>query len=402
MRRTEKAALVSTAAYGLLGGGMVAVAVVSGSVSLMAEGIHTFTDCVTSAAVWIGLRLSERHTRTFPFGLYKLENLIAAVIGILILLTAYELASESISKLGESQGVERPALVLVIMGVSMAVIGLLAWYKNKVGREENSPGLRADARNSMADVAAASAVFIGVGLEMAGIPRMDSIAALVVVVFLVWAGIEVAFNGIKVLLDASIEKEILNKVSEIAEAHHGVKKVIDVEGRNSGSYRFIDVTVIPRSRDLAKASHVTDEVRDAIRREITNVDRVRINLEVQERDSVLCAVPLEEGGQTVSVHFGEAPTFRLLEVGIPTGDILSRETLGNPFSAVSKGKGVKVAEFLAQQEVELLLVRESLEGKGSHYALEAQGILEIFRPEVESLEDAERSLSELAATGEIV
>jgi len=393
MRRTEKAAAISTTAYILLGGGMLAVALVSNSVSLIAEGVHTLTDSVTSAAVWIGLRLSERHSETFPFGLYKLENLIAMIIGLFILYGAYELASESIRKLTEEQtSLEKVGLALAFMAVSIVVMGFITWYKSKVAREENSPGLGADARHSMADLASAVAVFVGILLESAGVPRADSVAALVVVVFLIWAGINVTINGVKVLLDASIEQEILFEVKEMAESHPGVKKVLRVEGRNSGSYRFLNVSLVPRFKDLEKADHVAEEIRDSISREIANVDRVNIQLQVDRRESILCAVPLEEDESTIPPHFGEAHAFALIDIKLPEGDLLTRRTLLNPFSRLSKGKGVKVAEFLAQQGVELIIIRQPLEGKGAHYALEAQGILEFLRPGIAKLDDAEKEL----------
>lgn len=395
MKRTEKAAALSVAVTTLLGGGMIAVAVVSGSVSLVAEGIHTMTDSVTSLALLIGLRLSERHSETFPFGLYKLENLVATAIGALILIGAYELASESIRHLGEEpRSLEKPWLIMAVMAVSAVCIGLLAWYKNKVAREENSPGLKADARHSMSDLAAAGAVLAGVGLDMAGVPRADPVAALVVVAFLAWAGLNVTLNGVKVLLDASVEKEVLSEAREIAEAHHGVKEVLQVEGRNSGSYRFLNVVLVPRTRDLGKANHVAEEVRDSISRGIPKVDRVNIGLRTEARERVRCAVLLDEDGTTVSGHFGEAKAFSLLDFSLPGAEVVSRETLVNPFADLSRGKGVKVAEFLAQQGVDVVVVKEDLEGKGAHYALEAQGVLELFRPELKDLDDAEGMLAD--------
>ena len=393
MHRTEKAALISAASSALLAGGMIGVAIISGSVSLLAEGIHTVTDCVTSVAVWIGLKLSERHSETFPYGLYKLENLIATAIGLLILFSAYELATEAIKQIGEgTTTLERPGLVLAVMIVTVVVMGVNAWYKNKVGKEENSPGLRADARHSLADLAGALAVVVGVGLQMAGVPYMDSIAALVVVLFLVWAGIGVAINGIKVLLDASVEKEVLDQTREIAEEHPGVRKVLAVEGRNSGSYRFISLSLVPRTLDLGKANRIADEVKDEIHRKIPNVDRVRIDLKVERKRMVVCAVPLDEDGTSLSRHFGEAHSFALLGIKVSGGDVVSRENLANPFLSLSKGKGVRVAEFLTQQGVEVLLMLKSLHGKGAHYALEAQGIMEIVRPGIGTMAEAEREL----------
>ncbi|MDY6794431.1 MAG: cation diffusion facilitator family transporter [Actinomycetota bacterium] len=393
MRRTEKAALISAASSALLAGGMIGVAVMSGSVSLLAEGIHTITDCVTSVALWIGLRLSERHSKTFPFGLYKLENLIATAIGLLILFSAYELAMEAVRQIGEgATTLEKSGLIIAVMAVTVVVMGANAWYKNKVGKDENSPGLRADARHSLSDLAAALAVMAGVSLQMAGVAYADSIAALVVVLFLVWAGIGVALNGIKVLLDASVEKEILEKVREIAERHPAVGKVLAVEGRNSGSYRFINLSLVPHTLDLGKANRIADEVRDEIRGEIPNMDRVRIDLKVERKSKVICAAPLEEDGTMLSWHFGDARSFALWEIKVSGGEVVWREILANPFLGLSKGKGVRVAEFLAQQGVEILLALESLLGKGAHYALEAQGIMEIVRPDIGSLAEAEDEL----------
>jgi cation diffusion facilitator family transporter len=314
-------------------------------------------------------------------------------IGLFILFGAYELASESIRQLAQEPRVlESPVLLMISTAASVALIGTLAWYKNKVAREENSPSLGADARHSMTDLAAAAAVLVGVALDIAGVQRADSVAALVVVAFLTWAGIMVTLNGIKVLLDASIEKDVLFKAKEIAEAHQGVDKVLDVEGRNSGSYRFLTLTLVPRSRDLEKANHVAEEVRAEISRGIANVDRINIDLKAILKESMLCAIPLDEDGHTVSGHFGEAPFFSLISVKLPGGEVTSRETLINPFTSLDKGKGVRVAEFLAQQGVELILVRESLEGKGARYALEAQDIIEIVRPEALDLEGAEKIL----------
>jgi predicted Fe-Mo cluster-binding NifX family protein len=242
---------------------------------------------------------------------------------------------------------------------------------------------------------------VGVALQAAGVAYADAIAALVVVLFLVWAGIEVTINGVKVLLDASIEQDVLFRAREIAQEHKGVRDVLAVEGRNSGSYRFLNLSLIPRTRDLAKAKNVADEVRDSIAREIPNVDRVRIDLQPQARESVLCAIPLEGDGVTVSKHFGEVEKFAFTNIKLPGGEIIGRESIGNPYSDLSRGKGVKVAEFLAQQGVELILVRESLQGKGAYYALETYGIQQLLRPEAERLRDAEELLAQSLAETEV-
>ncbi len=103
MEPAEKAEGIDTIASVFMAAGMIAVAAMSGSVSVLAEGIDTCVDIVAAVAVMIGLKLSKRHSKDFPDGLYKLENLVAVAIGVLILFSAYELARESIQKLPRSR-----------------------------------------------------------------------------------------------------------------------------------------------------------------------------------------------------------------------------------------------------------------------------------------------------------
>jgi cation diffusion facilitator family transporter len=396
MQRTGRAALISAASSAALAVAMIVIATVSGSIAVLAEGVDTIVDTVTSLALFIGLKLSGRHTKNFPFGLHKLENLIATGIGFIILISAYELARQSILRIieGTTGSIVKPGLVLIVMAVAAAVKGLNAWYKRRVARMENSPGLAADARHSLADLAGVLAVILGVGLATLGVLHMDAAAALVVVLFLFWAGISVTFDGIKVLLDASVQPEILARARRIAEEHHGVKKVLKVEGRNSGRYRFLHLSLEPRTPNLSQASHVVQEIEDSIRNEIRNLDRVTIDLVAEEKKTIMCAVPIEGNGISLSLHFGNAPSFVLLEINPLTGEVIAREHLANPFIRLVKAKGLRAAEFLAGQGVDLLLVRQSLEGTGPHYALDAQGIVEIVRPQIANLGEAEKELSE--------
>jgi cation diffusion facilitator family transporter len=395
MDRAGKAALVSTGTSALLAAGMILVAIMSGSIALLAEGIDTIADTVSSLALFIGLRLSKRHTKTFPFGLYKLENLIATAIGLLILISGYEVGREAVSRIRQNVTLLlKPGLVLVTLAVTAVITAGLAYYKGRVASMENSPGLAADSRHSLADLAAILAVILGVGLEALGLRHSDSIAALVVVIFLAWAGISVTINGVKVLLDASIEPEILQQARQIAEEHHGVKKVLKVEGRNSGPYRFLNLSLVPRALQLSQATHVAEEVEDSIRNKIPNIDRVNIEMTAERQETLRAAVPLEPDGRSISTHFGEAPSFAIIDLKVPEGEAVSDEKLANPFLQLARGKGLRVAEFLAHQGANLLLVSESLEGSGAHYALEAQGILEIVRTDARDIDQAESELSE--------
>ena len=400
--RTEKAEVISVAASVFMAAGMIAVAIPTGSIAILAEGIDTVVDIVASLAVLVGLRLSRRHTRNFPAGLYKLENLISTGIGILILVCSYELASESIRSIIEGgDKVEQPWLVMGTMAVVLGITAAVAWYKGKVGREEHSPSLSADAHHTWTDAVACMAIVVGVGLEMLGIPDMDSVAALVVVAFLIKTGIEVTLESVKVLLDASIEKDLLARVRELAQEDPRVRDVIDITGRNSGSYRFLSLSLVPVSYDLQEAEKTAREIGDEIRREIENVDRVSVEFAVEERTRILGAVLLEEDGEAVARRFEQASRVLFIEMALPEGKEVSRRQEPSPASAAPHGRGVRLAVFLARRGVDVLVSRDSLQGEDASYVLEVNRVEVLVRPDIVSAGDAVDAMRDYAAEGNV-
>ena len=125
---------------------------------------------------------------------------------------------------------------------------------------------------------ASAGVAVGVGLQWAGIPYMDSVAALVVSALLAWSGIQVLRDGLLVLLDASLEQDVLEQVRACAQSQPGVRSVVGVLGRNSGSYRFVTLRIVPAETALAAAERTAEQVTAAVRQSIARIDRVSVEL----------------------------------------------------------------------------------------------------------------------------
>ena len=85
------------------------IATVSGSLAVQAEMVHNLVDLLKTIAVLIGLKLSTRRPKAFPYGLYRLENVIAVVIAGIIFFTAYEIAREALSRAGRSRSPAHPS-----------------------------------------------------------------------------------------------------------------------------------------------------------------------------------------------------------------------------------------------------------------------------------------------------
>jgi len=370
----------------------LAIAAASGSLAVAAETVHNLVDLVASVAVLAGLKLSQRQSKDFPYGLYKVENVVAVVVALLIFFTGYEIATEAVL----SPSREATVSPLMLCGVVVAMIVPLAFsaYEMRIGQAANSPSLVADAQEYRAHVFSSGVVLLALVGQMVGLP-LDRIAALAIVVLIAKTGWELLADGMRVLLDASLDVETLGQVRTILEGDPQVVGVTALTGRNAGRYRFIEAEIALRTHDLEKAHTVSARLEAAVRAQVPHLDRVIIHYEPAARTHVRYAAPLADATGTLSEHFGEAPYFALVTTRVVDGALERQEVLTNPFVEVPKAKGIRVAEWLVAQKTDVVLMKESLTGKGPEYVFGDAGV----EMRVTSTTTLEAALAEVMTKG---
>jgi cation diffusion facilitator family transporter len=349
----------------------LAIAAASGSLAVAAEMVHNLVDLAASVAVLAGVKISERESRTFPYGLYKVENVVAVGVALLIFFTAYEIAQRAL------RGEAGPATVngWVLAGVALSALIPLAFshYEMRVARQINSPSLMADAQEYRAHVFSSGVVFLALVGQMVGFP-LDRYAALIIVVLIAKTGWELLVNGMRVLLDASLDAETLEQVRAIIQDDPAVTEIRLLAGRNAGRYRFLEADVALRVGDLEKAYYASRRIEEGIRAQVPHVERVRVHYEPQVRTHVRYAVPLDDPAGVVSRHFGEAPYFALVTVRTAGGKVERQEMLSNPHTDVEKAKGIRVGEWLVGLKADTVVLREDVHGKGPAYVFADAGV----------------------------
>ena len=340
------------------------LAFLSGSLALTTDAIDSATDALASLAVWGGIKLSFRKSRTFPYGLYKLENVMSVVVAFLLFFTGIEIARKAFSSSGQSPTITPLVIGGALTGIVVTI--LFGWYAISVGRRTGSPILIAEGRHRQADLLSSSLVLVALVSNYFGF-HLDHIVAGLVLIFISYAGWELLSDGMRVLLDASLDAETLNQIRKIIESEPSVKKVRSLVGRNAGSYRFVEADLIMRTNDLKKAHSISEKIESRIRKEVQHVERVLIHYEPQSNTKLLVAIPLEDKEGTVSAHFGKAPYFALVLLHLAHGQREQQEVIVNPYTNVTKAKGIRVAEWLVDKKVDVIISREKLEGKGPAY-----------------------------------
>ncbi|WP_158258377.1 cation diffusion facilitator family transporter [Rhodopila globiformis] len=346
------------------------IAAASGSLAITAEMVHNVVDLAGSAAVLVGVKLSERKSRDFPYGLYKVENVVAVVLSLLVFLTGYEIARDAVLADIAPVRVSGPILGGVVL--SAALPFAFSLYVMSVGRQLNSPSLIAVAQEYRTHVLTSGMVLLSLLGHLAGVP-LDRYAALFIVVFIGKTGWELLSGAMQVLLDASLDADTLNRVRGIIEADPAVSEVRSLVGRNAGRYRFLEAEVALRVTDLKKAHDVSDRLERAVRARVANVERVMLHYEPRPRCHLCVAVPLASPAGTLSDHFGEAPCFGLVTLRTADGRVERQEVLANPHLDQEKARGIHVAEWLVSLKADTVLLRKDMHGQGPAYVLADAG-----------------------------
>jgi cation diffusion facilitator family transporter len=357
---------------------------VTGSLALRADSVHSSVDVFGSIMLIMGLFISRRKTRTFPYGLYKVENIVAIVISMLLFLTAYEIVNQACG----SEGISVPSseAVLLVVAAIIPVPLLFGRYEVAVGKKVGSPSLIADGNQFGADVLTSSLVFFGLLAQRFGL-FWDRVVAVVIALFILRAGWGIMVGGMRVLLDASIDFDALGKIRSLIELEPAVSKVLDITARNSGRYLFVEAEVSMRITDLRKASMVSQRIEKNIRSNVPNIDRVLLHIEPQEKTVLRYVIPLADSLEDISHHFGTAPYFAMIDLDVKRHTVIRREIISNPHCDSEKGRGLKVAELLLGYKPDFVITRESLSKKGPGYAFLEAG--------VETLETTAERLREL-------
>ena len=178
----------------------------------------------------------------------------------------------------------------------------------------------------------------------------------------------------RVLLDASVSYEILEKVRSLIQKEPSVSSIRDLAGRNSGRYIFIEATITMHTTDLKKAHLASQKIEQLIKNEVPNIDRVLIHYEPEIKSKQRFAFTLSNRDGEISEEFGKSVCFALVDVGKKQKTILQSRIIDNPYIEVEKGRGIKVAQLLLQYKPDVVVVKEDLEGKGPGYAFADAGI----------------------------
>jgi cation diffusion facilitator family transporter len=251
----------------------LAVGLITGSVSIISEAIHSSMDLIAAIISFISVRISDNPPDSrHPYGHGKIENISGVIEAILIFAAAILIIIEAFKKLfGEKIIIDSIALGSIVMLVSAIVNLLVSGRLYKVARKTKSVALEADALHLRTDVYTSAGVALGLGLIMiTGITWLDPVVAITVALFIIREAYHLLKSAFTPLLDTAWSEEEIEtlkvKLNHLEVSYH------DLRTRVAGNYRFIDLHIqIPEEVSVGKAHKYCDKIENELTGDYENL-----------------------------------------------------------------------------------------------------------------------------------
>ncbi len=252
------------------------VGLVSGSVSIISEAIHSFMDLIAAVIAFISVRISDNPPdKEHPYGHGKVENVSGVIEALLIFGASGWIIYEAIRKISVQEEIAFPLLGTAVMAVSAIVNTLVSRALYKVAKAEHSIALEADALHLKADVYTSAGVAIGMLLiAITDIHLFDPVAAIAIAIFILYEATLLLKKAFEPLLDNSLTDEEIAMIEETIASHKDViYNYHELRTRRSGSTRYVDLHLeLPRNLTVEQSHQICDEIEHTIKEKLKNTE----------------------------------------------------------------------------------------------------------------------------------
>jgi len=265
-------ALSSVVAAIFLTGFKLVVGILTGSLGILSEALHSALDLVAAVVTLFAVRISDKPADyDHNFGHGKVENISALIETILLLVTCIWIIYEAVSRLitGKTE-IEVTAWSFAVVIISIIIDFSRSRALHRVAKKYESQALEADALHFKTDIWSSSVVLIGLIAAKFSYHIADPIAALMVAIIVLSVSYRLGKRSIDALVDRAPEG-ITEKVTEIVSSISDVLHFHDIRVRESGNRKFIELNIhVEKSLSVERAHDIASAVEESIQQKISN------------------------------------------------------------------------------------------------------------------------------------
>lgn len=259
----------------------VLAGVLGHSSAMLADGVHTLSDVLTSIIVLIGLKISSKEAdEEHPYGHEKYESVFAKVLSMLLLLTGIYIGYEAINILRSGEFSEPGKIALIAALSSIVVKEVMYHYTMKTAKKIKSISMEADAWHHRSDVFSSIGTFVGILGARMGVPALDPITGIVVSFFIIKVGIDLYLKSVRELVDESADDKTIKRIIEKTNSIEGVRGIKNLKTRIFGNRIYVDIDIFVDSFISVKEGHdISEMVHDKLEHEIDDIKHCMVHIE---------------------------------------------------------------------------------------------------------------------------
>ena len=261
----------------------LAAGIIASSGAMISDAIHSASDVFSTIVVIIGIKLASKEPdKEHPYGHERMECVAAIVLSVVLFITGLGIGAGALKNIvnGNYSSLQVPGILALIAAiVSILVKEGMYWYTRYYARKIDSSALMADAWHHRSDAFSSIGALIGIGASRLGYPVMDSIASLVIFVFIVKAAFDIFKDAIDKMVDHSCDEETEKQIYECVMKNENVLGIDLLQTRVFGNKIYVDVEIqADASYTLQKAHDIAEAVHDDIEESFPKVKHIMVHV----------------------------------------------------------------------------------------------------------------------------
>ncbi len=259
----------------------IIVGYLAGSLALVADGVHSFSDLATDLAVLLGVRLgSKKADSSHPYGHGRAETFAGGFVAIILIIVGGAMIYYATLAIARDEVTQASFTVLAVALISVFSKEWLYRITKKIAVESHSPSVYANAWHHRSDAFSSIAVVIGFIILELGFTHGDQVAAIAVGLMIIMVGMKVIGETFRELTESSIDNDTIELIKNIINANSSIHQWHKLRSRTVGREVFLDVHILVNPElNIAAAHEISEKLEKELEEQISRPINITVHIE---------------------------------------------------------------------------------------------------------------------------